>query len=41
MYSLNVVDILVLGTGDNIMFVPRVREILAKMGVQVDVQDTV
>ena len=30
-----------LGTGDRIMFVQRVREALAKMGIQVDVQDTV
>ena len=35
------VEILVLGTGDKIMFVQRVREALAKMGMQVDVQDTV
>ena len=35
------VEILVLGTGDRIMFVQRVREALAKMGIQVDVQDTV
>ena len=34
-------EILVLGTGDRIMFVQRVRETLAKMGIQVDVQDTV
>lgn len=30
-----------LGTGDRIMFVQRVREALVKMGIQVDVQDTV
>jgi uncharacterized protein len=35
------VEILVLGTGDRIMFVQRAREALAKMGMQVDVQDTV
>ena len=35
------IEILVLGTGDKIMFVQRVREALAKMGMQVDVQDTV
>jgi uncharacterized protein len=35
------VEILVLGTGDSIMFVQRAREALAKMGMQVDVQDTV
>ena len=35
------VEILVLGTGDKIMLVQRVREALAKMGMQVDVQDTV
>ena len=34
-------EIVVLGTGDRIVFVKRVREALAKMGIQVDVQDTV
>jgi uncharacterized protein len=34
-------EFLVLGTGDRIVFVQRVREVLAKMGIQVDVQDTV
>ena len=35
------VEILVLGTGDRIMLVKGARETLAKMGVQLDVQDTV
>jgi uncharacterized protein len=35
------VEIVVLGTGEKIMFVQRAREALAKMGMQVDVQDTV
>ena len=34
-------EIVVVGTGDRIVFVQRVREALAKMGIQVDVQDTV
>jgi len=34
-------EIVVLGTGDRIMSVRRVRETLAKLGMQVDVQDTV
>jgi hypothetical protein len=35
------VEIVVLGTGEKIMFVQRAREALATMGMQVDVQDTV
>jgi hypothetical protein len=34
-------EILVLGTGDRIMLVKRVRETMAKMGIQIDVQDSV
>jgi len=34
-------EILVLGTGNRIMYVQRAKEALAKMGIQVDVQDTV
>ena len=35
------VEFVILGTGDKILFIERVRETLAKMGMQVDVQDTV
>lgn len=35
------VEIVVLGTGEKIMFVQRAREALAKMGMQLDIQDTV
>jgi hypothetical protein len=35
------IEILVLGTGDRIMLVKRAREVLEKLGIQVDVQDTV
>jgi antitoxin component of RelBE/YafQ-DinJ toxin-antitoxin module len=35
------IEIVVLGTGENIMFVQRAREALAKMGMQLDIQDTV
>jgi hypothetical protein len=35
------IEIVVLGTGGKIMFVQRAREALAKMGMQLDIQDTV
>jgi hypothetical protein len=35
------IEILILGTGDRVMLVQKTRETLAKMGIQVDVQDTV
>jgi len=34
-------ELLVLGTGDNILFVQRAREALGKMGIQLDIQSTV
>jgi hypothetical protein len=34
-------EIVILGTGDRIMFVQRAKEALAKMGIQLEVQDTV
>ena len=30
-----------LGTGDRILFMQQAREALAKLGIQVDIQDTV
>jgi hypothetical protein len=35
------IEILVLGTGDRILFMQRAREALEKLGIQVDIQDTV
>lgn len=34
-------EMVVLGTGDRIMSVQRAREVLAKMGIQLEIQDTV